>query len=716
MHGTFFWRKPNTLLSRTVSGWLVLICLVPYAPQGSAVQTAPVTVSQTGALVTITNGIVDVKYDTGTGLIGYWWDGQEVIRDSYASADVDGLTARQLSIDYSFRSYTSSDVRDSIGVGKMLSLIAYQSDKPALTTNITIYAGRRFVLIQGAVTADHAIGTPLIQPIVLDQTVVSSAWLRLSEQPSNLKIMKLGIHQADWTGFVDTRDGSASVTSPWASAIVDASANKGLVGGVLTSEDWKSAAGVTFVAPATIRAFSLYSGADLFGKASSTTGTEIASEKFFLGVYAPAKDGFEEYSRVQAILEPITGWQEGAIIGWGSWAAWQTSIDETKIKAQTDWIAAHTALGYRYVQIDDGWQIAAGDWQPNAKFPSGMKSLVDYIHSKGLQAGIWIAPVTAVESAVVFKEHPDWFLRTDGRFVQYYGAEYVLDVTNPSVKTWLQDLFITIRDTWGFDYVKADYIIAALFEGDHYDGSTGMQAYNAYLRLSFDTLTGDPNHPVYVLKGTSPWLPARHSHARRMGMDIQDHDLEGWAPSWHTVAGAAREIATEWFTNTPSHFGDPDQIAVRATALTLEEARTLATVVALGGPVWLVGDDMGSLPAERLELVTNPEVLQVVESAGWMRPPRFVYGSPSAEVWDAPQADGSHVVGMFNWSDAPKTVSVDWVDLDLSANSHLVRDVWQRADVGSFATGMGFSIPPHASRLVRVTSPNTIFFPIIIAR
>ncbi|MGV4441978.1 alpha-galactosidase, partial [Ornithobacterium rhinotracheale] len=50
-------------------------------------------------------------------------------------------------------------------------------------------------------------------------------------------------------------------------------------------------------------------------------------------------------------------------------------------------------LGYDYIFIDDGWQ-GGRDNRNNIipdpqKFPSGIKALADYVHSKGLKIGIY---------------------------------------------------------------------------------------------------------------------------------------------------------------------------------------------------------------------------------------------------------------------------------------------------------------------------------------
>ncbi len=75
-------------------------------------------------------------------------------------------------------------------------------------------------------------------------------------------------------------------------------------------------------------------------------------------------------------------------------------------------------LPFDVLQVDDGWQVAIGDWEANNKFPSGMAALADKIKSTGRKAGLWLAPFIAVKSSKLFREHASWFLRDQkGKFV-----------------------------------------------------------------------------------------------------------------------------------------------------------------------------------------------------------------------------------------------------------------------------------------------------------
>jgi alpha-galactosidase len=105
-------------------------------------------------------------------------------------------------------------------------------------------------------------------------------------------------------------------------------------------------------------------------------------------------------------------------------------------------------------QLDDGWQIAHGDWEANSKFPSGMKAIADKIKASGRTPGIWLAPFMVAENAQLAKDHPDWLLRDDqGNLIHagisWNGSPLCLDVTHPEVMAGRSENDIkTCRANW----------------------------------------------------------------------------------------------------------------------------------------------------------------------------------------------------------------------------------------------------------------------------
>ncbi len=82
-------------------------------------------------------------------------------------------------------------------------------------------------------------------------------------------------------------------------------------------------------------------------------------------------------------------------MGWNSWNKFGCNVSEQLIKEAADAVVSSGMkdAGYQFVVIDDCWQVSRddnGNIIPDAKrFPSGMKALADYIHSKGLKFGIY---------------------------------------------------------------------------------------------------------------------------------------------------------------------------------------------------------------------------------------------------------------------------------------------------------------------------------------
>ena len=84
-------------------------------------------------------------------------------------------------------------------------------------------------------------------------------------------------------------------------------------------------------------------------------------------------------------------------MGWNSWNTFACdNINEKVVRETADAMAANGMrdAGYVYIVIDDGWSKMERDQNDNlvgdpVKFPSGMKALADYVHSKGFKFGIY---------------------------------------------------------------------------------------------------------------------------------------------------------------------------------------------------------------------------------------------------------------------------------------------------------------------------------------
>src|SRR5205085_3371070 len=109
--------------------------------------------------------------------------------------------------------------------------------------------------------------------------------------------------------------------------------------------------------------------------------------------------------------------------GWCSWYCFGPRVKASQVLANLDAVAAH-GPPLRYVQIDDGYQPAMGDWLDTGPgFGGGARDVLRQIKDKGFEPAIWVAPFIAEKGSKLFGQHPDWFMKdADG---QPLGADRV---------------------------------------------------------------------------------------------------------------------------------------------------------------------------------------------------------------------------------------------------------------------------------------------------
>ncbi len=142
------------------------------------------------------------------------------------------------------------------------------------------------------------------------------------------------------------------------------------------------------------------------------------------------------------------------------WCAWGYGREFTiaEVLGTLDKVAE---VGFKWVDIDDGYQIAEGDWETNSRFPGGdadMRRLADAIHARGMKAKLWWAPMSADPGTKCLKEHPERMLVTESgkpQFITWWDS-YYLSPVNPSTVAYTLDLTKRFIDTWNFDGLKLD--------------------------------------------------------------------------------------------------------------------------------------------------------------------------------------------------------------------------------------------------------------------
>lgn len=119
-------------------------------------------------------------------------------------------------------------------------------------------------------------------------------------------------------------------------------------------------------------------------------------------------------------------------------------------------------MGIEWVGIDDGYQVAEGDWSLDpGKFPNGdqdMRRLVDQIHARGLKAMIWWSPLAADPGSRILREDPDVLLYNEDwspRYITWWDA-WLMSPAYEGTRKHTREVLDMFLKTWDFDGIKID--------------------------------------------------------------------------------------------------------------------------------------------------------------------------------------------------------------------------------------------------------------------
>jgi alpha-galactosidase len=272
---------------------------------------------------------------------------------------------------------------------------------------------------------------------------------------------------------------------------------------------------------------------------------------------------------------------------WCSWYSYFGHPDETSLGLDLEGLGG---IPFDVFQVDDGWQQDIGDWEPNARFPAGMDGFARQIRAGGFIPGLWLAPLIAVPSSRLFKEHTDWFLHDEqGELVSAghnWGKRvYALDPTQPAVLEWLAALMQRVR-SWGYDYAKLDFLYAGGLPGVRHNNIPRETS----LRLALQTLRESLGN-AYLLTCGVPILPTLGlCDGLRIGPDVASHwvsSLESETLYNFATPGAQNAIRTSlgrlWLR--PLVHTDPDVVFFRSIhlSLTAEQKGLLQDLAVIAG-------------------------------------------------------------------------------------------------------------------------------------
>ena len=399
-------------------------------------------------------------------------------------------------------------------------------------------------------------------------------------------------------------------------------------------------------------------------------GCAIACVLAFLATATLAKAQGDQSTSV-----PANGLALTPPMGWNSWNKFGCNVSEDLIKSMADAMVSSGMkdAGYQYIIIDDCWQVSR-DKDGNIvadpqKFPSGIKALADYVHSKGLKFGMYSDAGTQTCQG-----------RPGGR-----GHEFQDALTYAS---------------WGVDYLKYDWCHA------------GMQdAEASYLTMS-QALRASGRPIVFSLCewGThKPWLWGAQIGANlwRTTGDIQDRwaGMKKWPDGSCCSNGVVSIIDQQvglYSYAGPGHWNDPDMLEVGNGGMTNTEYRSHFSFWCLLAAPLITGNDLRSMAPETKEILTNREVIAVDQDPLGLEG-RRVWKDGDLEVWSKELKDGSRAVILFNRGESETEISVAWNQIGYTDHlSAEVRDLWAHKDLGRFTGSFKASVPSHGVVMVTV--------------
>lgn len=353
-------------------------------------------------------------------------------------------------------------------------------------------------------------------------------------------------------------------------------------------------------------------------------------------------------------------------MGWNSWNKFACNVSEKLIKQTADVMVSSgmKAAGYQYILIDDCWQVkrdSSGNIIADpARFPSGIKALADYVHSKGLKFGLYSDAGTGT-----CQNRPG-------------GAGY----EEKDAKQYA---------AWGVDYLKYDWC-----------NNDGLNAKVQYTKMSkalrssgrdivFSMCEWGSNNPWY-------WAPAISNLWRTTGDIVNCYDCkEDWGGyGWLLILD--QQEGLEKYAG-PGHWNDPDMLEVGNGKLSYEESKAHFSFWCLLAAPLLAGNDIANMSDTTKNILTNADAIAIDQD------PLGEQGSKKLdegrfEVWTKPLKGGDVAVILFNRGETPVEANVSFKTLGING-TFKAKDVWTKKQLGTIS-GFKNKIGKHEAIMLRL--------------
>lgn len=396
-------------------------------------------------------------------------------------------------------------------------------------------------------------------------------------------------------------------------------------------------------------------------------------------------------------------------MGWNSWYIYYHHVSDSFMRMSADAMirSGMADYGYQYVNIDDCWmnkpgskdaeengpaRDADGNILGNKRFPD-MKGLSDYIHSKGLKAGIYSSPGPL----------------TCAGYTASYGHE-------------LQDA--QTFAAWGYDFLKYDWCSYGSVAG-----GKAIEALKAPFLVMGDALKKTGRDIVFNLcqYGMGDvWTWGKEAgHSWRTGPDLGTA-TGSFIPGFYNTG---LSNSAHWQYAGPGAWNDPDYITIgwvgssdrnkqgRKTGLTTNEQYAYMSMWSLMASPLFFSGDMNKLDAFTLNVLCNNEVIAVNQDALGQQA-RIVRNDSTGMVMTKHLSDGSIAVGLFNfpgskhnpadyfiWDEnavGSRNITLSSTELGLKGRFR-VRDLWTQKDFGTSNKKCTINVPYHSAVLLKIS-------------
>jgi alpha-galactosidase len=431
------------------------------------------------------------------------------------------------------------------------------------------------------------------------------------------------------------------------------------------------------------------------------------------------------------MLQPAGKWSEKSFgnaslppMGWNSWNAFATRIDEVKLMGSAKAIVATGLrdLGYRYINIDDGWwqkrrqpdgrMLVRTDIFPSAAVgglpETSFRPIVDALHTLQLKAGIY----TDIGRNSCSQTDPQASLLPTGTVAEREVG--IFDHVQ-------QDLSLYFKE-WGFDYVKVDGCGLNGFAADSPAVTSGefrafpvmvvADGINQTRVAEIRDLYGKVRDALLRIRPDNDFVFSicnwGTANVRAWGRDYGNlwrtsNDIE---PRWTQMLYNFDSVATRELYSGPGHWNDPDMLFIGHGDFDeqhLTEARTHFALWAIEDAPLIIGFDLRHAPQSLLDIWGASEIVAIDQDASGNQGV-LAYSSDDVQII-VKQLSGrdEKAVVIVNRGTAPVNATLTAQHLKFLPTAPIrPRDLWAKRDLPAFTKEMSVELAPRESVMLRV--------------